>query len=103
MEQRPSLHSQQGMLMRTECHFDGYQNFMCVLEGCKMVELWPPGEAALCRTAPAWAHHVPPGSFSVDKEKEKEERGRPPCPPAAETFVLKGGDVAFWPEGTISA
>ncbi|KAH8047445.1 hypothetical protein JL722_13073 [Aureococcus anophagefferens] len=59
-----------------------FNNFMCVLSGRKTVELWPPGERALCASAPAWEHHA---------------RAAPP-PPAA-VFDVGAGDAAFWPEG----
>ena len=76
------LGASRGRGTTTAAHYDGYQNFMCVLSGRKTVELWPPGERALCASAPAWEHHA---------------RAAPP-PPAA-VFDVGPGDAAFWPEG----
>ena len=70
-------------LMRTEAHYDGYHNVMCVLEGRKTVELWTPGERGMCRTAPAWGHHVPPADCRS-------------LPPAKLVYEVSAGDVAFW-------
>ena len=67
----------------TAAHYDGYQNLMVVLEGGKRVELWPPGEAALCRGAAAWDHHAAASDL----------------PPAPVVLDLGPGDVGFWPEG----
>lgn len=67
-----------------------YHNMMCVLQGCKTVELWPPGEPALLRSAGLpWRHHATPTGGQA----------RAPLPPAPEVLVLRAGDVGFWPEG----
>ena len=77
-------------LMRTEAHYDGYHNMMCVLTGRKVVELWPPGQAELCSSSPAWSHHH---SSSSSEAKAKA------LPAPEETLVLDAGCVGFWPEG----
>ena len=76
------LGASRGRGTTTAAHYDGYQNFMCVLSGRKTVELWPPGERALCASAPAWEHHA-----------------RAAAPPPAAVFDVGAGDAAFWPEG----
>ena len=65
------------------------------------VELWPPGEAALCRSAPAWVHHISPlhtTNAPVCNGAEGEPLNKN-LPPAREVLVLESGDVGFWPEG----
>ena len=70
--------------MATVAHFDGFENFMVVLEGRKMVELWPPGEPGLCaQTAPFMSH---------------ARRGTD-LPEPVERLLLEAGDVGFWPTG----
>lgn len=82
-----------------------------MLEGRKVVELWPPGTPNLTRRAPAWVHHVPPPP-PKEGRLAGESTGSSLCtftgaastmavelPPAPEVLVLNGGDVGFWPEG----
>ena len=93
-----------------------YMNMMVVLEGQKTVELWPPGEPSLLRSAGvAWRHHCanpPVGGSRTHPRTSRQSSGDAGCcegdggagvgdgmPLATEVYVLGAGDVGFWPEG----
>lgn len=88
-ETKRHLWLNRGQRVRSQLHYDGYDNVLCCMRGCKTLVLLPPRDAARKHVHPCPAHSLSPNQADPDPEALRSGR----------SLELRAGDCLYIPAG----